>query len=282
MTTAILGAAGQLGRALTDRLTGDVVALTRGDVDLTNPPSLDRLRRINPAVVYNCAAYNHVDRAESEPAQAFAVNAFGVRDLARLCAEVNCLLVHFSTDYVFGLDGERTDPYRETDAPGPLGVYAASKLCGEYFVRALCRRHLVVRTCGLYGEGGNFVKTMLRLARQKKTIRVVNDQICTPTSASDLAAAAIRLTQTDSCGLFHLTNTGSCSWHQFAQAIFDEAGPAADLQPCTSADYGAAARRPSFSALGTVHNRAALGVAMRPWREALADYVAAVEEMDRA
>ena len=139
-----------------------------------------------PDVVVNCAAYNFVDKAESEPDAAFAVNAWGVRDLARVCRDLDCVLVHFSTDYVFGLDSGRARPYAETDAPGPVSVYGLSKLAGEYLVRALCPRHFVIRTCGLYGvwgsggKGGNFVETMLRVAGQGKPLRVVDDQICTP------------------------------------------------------------------------------------------------------
>ena len=171
---AVLGANGQLGRDLCPRLPGDVVALSRTGaptIDLTQPESLVRLfDGVRPDVVINCAAYNFVDRAESEPHEAFAVNAWGVRELARLCGLRDCLLVHFSTDYVFGLDATRRQPWTESDAPGPISVYGLSKLAGEYLVRMMCPRHLVLRTCGLYGvwgsggKGGNFVETMLRLA----------------------------------------------------------------------------------------------------------------------
>src|SRR5262249_41359675 len=148
---------------------------------------------VRPDVVINCAAYNFVDKAESEPEAAFAVNAFGARDLARLCAQRECTLVHFSTDYVFGLDSNRTAPWREDDPPEPVSAYGTSKLTGEYFIRSICARHVVIRTCGLYGvsgsggKGGNFVETMLRLAGQGKPLRVVADQHCTPTYTVDLA-----------------------------------------------------------------------------------------------
>src|SRR5205085_12597080 len=157
---------------------------------------------IRPGIVVNCAAYNFVDRAEAEPPAAFAVNAWAVRDLALLCREHDWGLVHFSTDYVFGLDETRRTPYREDDAPGPVSVYGLSKLAGEYLVRALCPRHWVLRTCGLYGvwgsggKGGNFVETMLRLAGEGKPWPVVADQTCTPSYTVDVAAAAAALLAT--------------------------------------------------------------------------------------
>jgi dTDP-4-dehydrorhamnose reductase len=230
-------------------------------------------------MVVNCAAYNLVDKAESEPAAAFAVNAWGVRDLALICRNLGCVLVHFSTDYVFGLDENRSAPWTETDAPGPVSVYGLSKLAGEYLVRSLCPRHFVVRTCGLYGvwgsggKGGNFVETMLRLACQGKPLRVVADQSCTPTYTVDLAAATTSLTATDRYGLYHLTNSDSCSWYEFAQAIFKQAGVKADLTPISSREFGAAARRPAYSVLAApAYN--ALGLPpLRHWREALTAYL---------
>jgi dTDP-4-dehydrorhamnose reductase len=276
---AVLGAAGQLGRDLCPRLPVEVLPLTRTEVDLTHRETLDHLRSLRPDVVINCAAYNLVDRAESEPAAAFAVNAWGVRDLAQVCRDHDCLLVHFSTDYVFGLYSQHQKPYRETDAPGPISVYGLSKLSGEYLVRSICPRHLVIRTSGLYGlwgaggKGGNFVETMLHLAGQGRPLRVVNDQVCTPTFTQDLAEAVVRLVTPQCEGLFHLTNGGACTWHEFAQAIFAEISLAIDVEPITSAQFGAAARRPAYSVLGTEHDHAVLGIGFRPWRSALGDYL---------
>src|SRR6266851_3859431 len=196
MKYAVLGAAGQLGRDLCPRLAGTVVPLGRDRADLTRPEQLrSTLAELRPDVVVNCAAYNFVDRAESEPEAAFAVNVWGVWSLAAICRDLGCVLAHFSTDYVFGLDSGRRTPYRETDAPGPVSVYGVSKLAGEHFVRAICPRHFVLRTCGLYGvwgsggKGGNFVETMRRVAAQGKPLRVVHDQFCTPTYTVDLADA---------------------------------------------------------------------------------------------
>ena len=280
MKYAVLGAAGQLGRDLCPRLQGDVLPLTRAEADLTRPDTLQTaLSAARPDVVINCAAYNFVDRAETEPEVAFAVNAWGVRRLADLCRQLDCTLVHFSSDYVFGLDDARRTPYAETDAPGPVSVYGLSKLAGEYLVRALCPRHLVIRTCGLYGvwgsggKGGNFVETMLRVAGQGKPLRVVADQTCTPSYTVDVAAATVPLVQDGRHGLYHLTNAGACTWHEFARTILELAGVRADLSAITSREYGAAARRPGYSVLAM---RAFDGLALptpRPWRDALAGYL---------
>jgi dTDP-4-dehydrorhamnose reductase len=272
MRFAVLGSAGQLGRDLCPRLPGDVVSLTRAEADLTRPDALRQaLAAARPDVVVNCAAYNFVDKAESEPEAAFAVNAWGVRHLAAACRDLGVLLVHFSTDYVFGLES-RTTPYQPADAPGPVSVYGLSKLAGEYLVRSLCPRHLVVRTCGLYGvwgsggKGGNFVETMLRVAGQGKPLRVVSDQVCTPSYTVDVAAGTVALVRQGATGVAHLTNAGSCSWHDFAGATFRLSGVKADLTPITSAEYGAAARRPGYSILAPT-------MPLRSWQEALEAYL---------
>jgi dTDP-4-dehydrorhamnose reductase len=277
---AVLGAAGQLGRDLCPRLSGDVVPLTRAQADLTQPDTVrTALTGLRPDVVVNCAAYNFVDKAESEPPAAVAVNAWAVRDLALVCRDLGCALVHFSTDYVFGLDDGRRTPYVESDAPGPVSVYGVSKLAGEYLVRALCPRHFVIRTCGLYGvwgsggKGGNFVETMLRVAGQGKPLRVVADQTCTPSYTVDVATATAALVEKGRPGLYHLTSGGACTWHEFAAAIFELAGVRADLTPITSQEFGAPARRPGYSVLAPAAY-AGLGLPpLRPWREALAAYL---------
>jgi dTDP-4-dehydrorhamnose reductase len=277
---AVLGSAGQLGRDLCPRLPGEVVALTRERADLTRPDMLRAtLADLRPDLVINCAAYNFVDRAEAEPEAAFAVNAWGVRQLAGVCRDLDCVLAHFSTDYVFGLDETRRTPYTETDAPGPVSVYGLSKLAGEYLVRATCPRHFVIRTCGLYGvwgsggKGGNFVETMLRVAGQGKPLRVVADQMCTPSYTADVATAAAALVQTNRYGLYQLTNAGSCSWYEFASMIFQTAGVSADVTPITSQEYAAAARRPGYSVLAAGAYQS-LGLSpLRAWREAVAAYL---------
>lgn len=280
MKYAVLGAAGQLGRDLLPRLSGEVIPIGRDTLDLARPETIrPALAGLNPDVFINCAAYNFVDKAEAEPEAALAVNTWGVRELALACRDHDCVLLHFSTDYVFGLDSTRNSPYEITDAPGPLSVYGLSKLAGEYLVRASCPRHFVARTCGLYGvwgsggKGTNFVETMLRVAGQGKPLRVVADQTLTPSSTADVAAAAAALVQTKEYGLYHLTNAGACSWYEFAAAIFELSGMKADLSPTTTREYGAPAGRPGYSVLSsTAYHRLELPP-LRDWRAALAAYL---------
>ena len=280
MRSVILGAAGQLGRDLCARLPGEVVPLTRLQADLTRPESLRAaLSEHRPDVVLNCAAYNFVDRAEAEPEAAFAVNAWGVRHLAAICRDFDCVLVQFSSDYVFGLDAARRTPYTEGDPPGPISVYGLSKLAGEYLVRATCPRHLVIRTCGLYGvhgiggKGTNFVETMLRLAEQGKPLRVVADQVLAPSYTADVAAATVALLTTGRYGLYHLTNAGPCSWYEFARTIVELNGIRAEVVPISTAEFGAVARRPAYSVLATAAYEALALPPLRPVREALAAYL---------
>ena len=280
MKTIVIGSAGQLGRDLVPLLAGDVVPLTRADADLTDPKVLRScLEAHRPDCVVNCAAYNFVDKAETEPEAAFATNAWGVRHLAEICRDLDATLVHFSTDYVFGLDATRREPWTEADAPGPVGAYGLSKLTGEYWVRQLCPKHFVIRTCGLFGvwgsggKGGNFVETMLRLASQGKPLRIVDDQTCTPSFTADVAAAAIALLTTRQFGLYHLTNAGECTWFEFAREIFRQAGLRAVLTPISSAEFAAPARRPAYSVLSKNRYDSLQLPPLRPWQEALKDYL---------
>jgi dTDP-4-dehydrorhamnose reductase len=281
MTVALFGSRSQLGRQLRPTIADTVVAFDRPAVDLAKPETIrTALRTSQPDCVINCAAYNHVDRAEAEADQALAVNALGVRELARCCAELDCPLVQFSTDYVFGLQAARVTPYTEGDAPGPVNVYGTTKLAGEYLVRAICPRHLIIRTCGLYGEnsrsgkGTNFVTAILRQAASGSRVAVVNDQRCTPTSAADLARATLALIAARHHGVVHLTNAGDCSWFEFAEAIVEGSGLRAEVNGISSAEYPAAARRPRYSVLDcTTYDRLGLPP-RRPWREALRDFLA--------
>jgi dTDP-4-dehydrorhamnose reductase len=280
MKYAVIGAGGQLGKDLCPRLKGEVFPLTHEQADLTRPDSIRQaLTPLRPDVVINCAAYNFVDRAETEGPAAFAVNAWGPQALAIVCRELDCDLVHFSTDYVFGLDEDRRTPLTEDDPPGPVSVYGLSKLAGEYLVRMTHPRYFVIRSSGLYGvwgsggKGGNFVETMLRRASQGMPLRVVADQFCTPTYTADLAASAVTLIPTRRYGLYHLTNAGSCTWHDFAQTIFRTAKVEANLIAITSREFGAAARRPPYSVLSNAKYVAAGLKTLRPWQEAIAAYL---------
>lgn len=279
MKTLILGSTGQLGAALR-HLLPDAVACTREHADLARPDTLRGfLRLTRPAIVYNCAAYNAVDRAESDLAAAFTVNAFAVRELALGCADVGATLVHFSTNYVFGQDESRRTPYQETDLPGPISVYGVSKLAGEHLALATWCKSLVIRTCGLFGVAqrngpANFVEKLLERARRGEKLRVVNDQICTPTWTADLADASVRLVQAGAVGLYHFTNAGACTWHEFACNAVRLAGLNITIEPVTSDTFAAPARRPGYSVLACDRvERHGLGP-RRTWQEALAGYMA--------
>ena len=276
MKIVILGANGQLGRQLGVTLSGEVIALSRAEADLVKPAALRQtLMQLRPRVVVNAAGYTQVDKAELHPAEAFAVNAVGVRDLAAICRDLDATLIHVSTDYVFGVEATRMSPYRETDAPGPLNVYGHSKLAGEQFVQTLCPKHFILRTSGLYGSGStNFVETMLRKAEEPSPVRVVDDQICTPTSAFDLAAAVRELLDSQAHGLYHVTNSGSCSWHEFAQTIFEMKKKDVKLDPIPSGEYAAPAERPHYSVLSNARWIDNGFTPLRSWQQALESYLA--------
>ena len=279
----IIGSNGQLGTDLTPALKQfQVTGLTHADLDVTDGErARDVLTRLAPDIVINTSAFHKVDLCEDEPAPTFAVNASGAYGLARLAAELDFTLVHFSSDYVFS--GFESTPRRETDLPAPVSVYGASKLAGETLVRAYAPRHYVIRTTGLYGvagasgKGGNFVETMIRLGNAGP-VRVVDDQVMTPTATADLAAAVASLLERESAvayGLYHITSGGQCSWYHFAKTIFELAGMRVDLTPTTTAESGSKARRPAFSVLDHGKWMAAGFAELRPWREALTDYLQA-------
>lgn len=287
MTTAVIGASGQLGTDLPQFLRGEVVPICHSDMELTDSDSIGScLDRIRPKVVINTAAYNLVDKAEDEGLQAMAVNFLGPTQLARWCLKNDATLVHFSTDYVFGAassDQAETaspSPRRETDLAVPDSVYAASKLAGENMVRSICPRHFVIRTCGLYGVAvtqgagkGNFVETMLRLGTERDELAVVNDQHCTPTSTRDLAQATAELVETEKFGLYHATNSGATTWHDLAAEIFRQARIDVQLRTLTTAEFGAKAARPVFSVLNCGKLESVIDRSMRPWQDALSQYL---------
>ncbi len=277
MRALVVGSAGQLGRELVALLGPDVAwAGDRAELDVTDPAAVEALvERVRPDVVWNATAWNRVDAAEAEPDAAFAVNAHGPAHLARAARDASALLVHYSTDYVF--DGASSRPYREDDPPHPLSVYGASKLEGERLVAAAGGAHLVVRTSGVLGrggseqKGGSFVERIVAQARAGKPLRVVADQVFAPTSAVDLAAASVALVRSGARGLVHVTNAGSCSWHELALAALAAAGLQAPVEPISLADLRLPARRPAYSVLDTARARALGLPPLRSWREALPD-----------
>jgi dTDP-4-dehydrorhamnose reductase len=281
----IIGVNGQLGTDLSRTLDGPfrVSGLTHADLEVTDYERAGEvLRQLRPDVVINTSAFHKVDVCEDEPEPSFAVNATGAYNLARHAAALDATLVHFSSDYVFS--GRGKVPYKETDLPAPSSVYGASKLAGEVLVRHYAPRHFVLRTTGLYGlagasgKGGNFVETMIRLGRSGNPVRVVNDQVMTPTATADLALAVRALLAREgdgrvAPGLYHLTSRGECSWYEFARTIYELSGMSVDLSPITTAQSGAKASRPAYSVLDHGAWKAQGLEELRPWREALADYL---------
>ena len=279
MKIMILGAGGQLGSELVNILQDDtLIPLTHMDIEMTDEQQVNSILSSNmPDVVINTAAYHRVDDCEDNVELSFAVNSYAVRTIARICNDLGITFVHFSTDYVFG--GEKKTPYVEDDCPNPHSVYAVSKLAGELFVRNICSRYYLIRTCGLYGakgvsgKGGNFIETMIRLANGKKPLNVVSDQIVTPTYAKELAAKVSQLIRTEEYGLYHITNNGGCSWYEFARTIFELTGIDADISPISSSEFGAKARRPAYSVLEN-RNLKLLGLDdMMQWHDALKEYL---------
>ncbi len=278
MKVLITGAAGQLGSALQATVpAGLEVTATDNALDITRADAVQTaLTTLRPALIINCAAYTRVDDAEREPTLAFAINAEGPANLATAARVLGARLIQISTDYVF--DGTQARPYSPGDATSPLGVYGASKLAGEQQVLEIAGDHaLVIRTAWLYGaSGNNFVKTMLRLMREKNELRVVADQIGTPTWTHTLAQAIWAAAQRPSLhGTYHWTDAGAASWYDFAVAIQEEAlafgllTRAIPIHPIRTQDYPTPARRPGYSVLDKTKSVADFGVALLHWRVAL-------------
>jgi dTDP-4-dehydrorhamnose reductase len=288
MKILLIGANGQLGSDLAPALSNaghEVVGLRHADIEVTDPHSVEAaLAAHQPAVVIDTAAYHKVDEVEQNPEKAFAVNAIAPWRLARACQSLDAALMFISTDYVFGADHAHAVPYTEQDLPSPVNVYGASKAAGEMLVRGTWRKHYVVRTSGLYGargasgKGGNFVELMLRLDREGKPIRVVNDQRLTPTSTKDLAKALVLLLESEKFGLYHVTQAGDCTWYEFAAKIFEFQNRQPNLTPVSSSEFPTVAARPRFSVLAKLGMAKAGLPAMRPWQDALSDYLAARQE----
>jgi dTDP-4-dehydrorhamnose reductase len=280
MRALVVGSRGQLGQALTSQL-GDrcVWAGDREELDVRQAAAVDeRLRATHPDVVFNATAYNAVDAAEGDVAAALAVNAVAPRHLARACAEAGALLVHVSSDYVF--DGQLRRPYTEEDPARPLNVYGVSKRAGELMAMASGAECLIVRTSGVVAlggspdKGGSFVERVLARARSGAPLRIVDDQIFSPTYAPDLAAALVELVEGGARGMAQVTNQGECSWHSLATHALAIAGIDVRATPIRTAELTLAARRPAYSVLSNAR-AVALGVTpLRPWRDAIAEMLA--------
>lgn len=280
MKTVIIGSNGQLGMDLMAAFAPDKpVGLTHADIAIEQLESVATvLSRLKPDVVINTAAYHKVDDCEKNPVRSFEVNSLGAMHLAKVCNDLGAALAHVSTDYVF--DGTKQAPYVESDLPNPLNAYAVTKVAGEHFVRAYADRHYVIRTCGLYGhspcraKGRNFIDTMLKLSKEKPELRVVNDEILTPTYTFHLAGQIRELVSRPSYGIFHATSTGQCSWYEFAVEIFKLAGVSIPVIPVSQKEFPTAIKRPTYSVLEN-KGLQGLGIDNMPhWRESLKHYFA--------
>ena len=282
LKVAVIGSTGQLGQDLMQALGEDAIGLTHQDLDVTDGVGVaSAMHSLGPDWVINTAAYHRVDDCEINPSLSLAANALGALNVARAASDIGAGVVFFSTDYVFGGEQRgRNHPYEEGDPPQPLNVYGVSKAAGEQLVAQANARHIVVRSAGLYGtstsrKGWTFPELMLNKARTEGIVRVVTDQVLSPTYTSDLAQTTRELIERDATGLVHLANAGECSWFEFAKGVFDLAGIEVEMEPIQTGETGRRARRPGYSALATTRLREVGMSPLRPWSEALSDYLQA-------
>jgi len=274
MRTLVFGAKGQLGRELLTAFAADgqTLGLDLPEADIADEASIfPRVKAFGPDLVVNAAAFTDVETAEDNLNAAFRVNETGARSVADCAHRFGVPVVYYSTDFVF--DGRKNTPYAPQDPATPLSVYGRSKLAGEKATRAANPRHYILRTAWLYGPGGNnFVEKMLALAAQRPTLKIVTDEVGSPTHTWDLCQATRALAKSGRYGVYHAANTGAVSRFDFARAVFDIAGIGIDLQPCLGAAFPAKARRPAHAPLDSSALTTACGYTMRPWREALEHY----------
>jgi dTDP-4-dehydrorhamnose reductase len=278
----VIGANGQLGSDICRSFEhggNEVVGLTHRDIEIADIDSAGKiLKETKPDVVINTAAMHHVGKCEEDPKKAFLVNGIGSRNLATLCNEDDIILAHISTDYVF--DGSKKRPYLESDRPLPLNVYGNSKLSGEYFIESICEKYLILRVSGIYGrnpcraKGNNFVQTMLKLAREKSEIRVVDDEILTPTFTENIADQVVALFDGNfEYGLYHVSAEGDCSWFEFAREIFSIVGSDIILNRASPGEFAGNVNRPKYSVLENRHLKDLNLNIMPHWKEGLREYL---------
>ncbi len=272
----ITGGNGQLGRAINELYKNreDIVCINTDvdELDITDLKAVQAfVLKEKPYAIVNCAAHTAVDACEDQEELAYRINAIGPRNLAIAAKQNDAKLMHISTDYVFA--GDANKPYREFDTTGPQGVYGASKLAGENFVKEFADKYFIIRTAWLYGDGKNFVKTMLRLAETKTEVSVVNDQVGSPTSTKELAKAMDALLFTDNYGVFHGTCEGICSWADFAEEIFRLADKNVKVNRITSEEFAAKAKRPAYSVLDNYMFKLTTDFMFADWKEAIAEYM---------
>jgi dTDP-4-dehydrorhamnose reductase len=275
MKVLITGANGQLGRELTSQLrekNAELILTDVADLDITDSSKVyDFVHETRPDVIINCAAHTAVDKCETDEDNAFKINAIGPKNLAQAAFNIGAEIVQISTDYVF--DGEGCEPIAEFDRPSPQTAYGRTKLYGEELVKELNPKHYIVRTAWLYGDGSNFVKTMVNLSKTNNTLKVVNDQFGTPTSTVDLARVVIKLIQEKNYGTFHGTCKGQCTWYDFTKEIFRLCNISTEVIPCTTEEFPRPAKRPKHSVLRNYMLEMTTGDITRSWEEALEEYI---------
>ncbi len=272
----VTGCNGQLGRAINQLYSKnneiEIVNTDVADLDITDVSKvLELVRQIKPYAIINCAAHTGVDACETECDSAYRINAIGPRNLSIAATETKAKMIHISTDYVFA--GDATTPYLEFDKPDPQGMYGKTKLAGEHFVEQFARNYFIIRTAWLYGDGKNFVKTMLRLSETNDTVRVVKDQVGSPTSAKELARIIDKLIWTENYGLFHGTCEGVASWADFAEEIFKLSKKSTQVVKVTTEEYGNPVKRPAYSVLENYMLKLTTDYRAADWQDALAEYL---------
>lgn len=280
---ALIGSNGQLGSDIMKIFSADetfvISPLTHADIEISNAENIkNTFDKIQPNIIINTAAYNRVDDIEKNCEKAMLVNGIANKYLADYCKKSDIVFVYISTDYVFGSDINRKTPYIESDLPGPVNAYGISKLAGEYFTQYSCPRHFIIRTSGLFGKtgsttkGGNFVESMLNIAKEKHNVRVVNDQILTPTHTLDLAKQILLLIKSNHYGIYHATAEGQCSWYEFAKAIFEFKKIDVRVESILSSEFNSKAERPKYSVLENKKLKELNLNTMKPWIEGLHEY----------
>lgn len=294
MKILVTGAKGQLGTQFINILKqgtselGETPEAVRGceiiaydveELDITDLKSVrEVLHKEKPEAVINCAAYTNVDGCETNEDLAFKINSIGPRNLAIVSEEIGAKIIHISTDYVFKGDG--STPYREYDKTSPVSVYGKTKSLGEEYIKEFSSKYFIVRTSWLYGYyGKNFVKTIIKAAKERGQLKVVNDQRGNPTNAEDLVYHIIKLLLTEEYGIYHCTGEGECTWYDFAKAIVELAKIDCTVEPVTSEQFNSAAKRPTFSSLDNMMLRCTVGNSMRPWKDALEEFIRNVKQV---
>lgn len=279
MKFLVTGASGMLGRVFCQQLKdknevcGIDIKPGFTEIDITQRQALwNFIKKAQPQIIVHTAAHTDVDGCELDPDRAYKINTDGTKNIAEACKDVGALMVYISTDYVF--DGKEDTPYTETDKPNPVNIYGKSKLQGEKYIEQFCKNFLIIRSSGLYGKDGkNFVDAILKIAKSKEDLKVVDDQYTCPTYVNDLAIAIIKLMDSKKSGTYHIANSGVCSWYEFAKEILKISGFDKEVTPIKSEELKRAARRPAMSALSCDKYAEAVGRPMRRWREALEEYL---------